>query len=188
MVSATDISADKLIKSTAEKLKKDELMRPPKWSAFVKTGPHVQKKPDEKDWWYIRCASILRRSYIEGVVGVGTLRTWYGGRKNRGSKPEKHVDASGNILRKAVQTLEKAGYLKKEKAGRSLSSKGRSLLHKSALENKGGLKSGARGIKTNENEGVAAKTGTGAEKKPAVKPTPRSESKGKDDKSKVSKS
>lgn len=137
MVSATDVPADKLIKKVAEKLSKEETMKSPKWADIVKTGPHTQRKPADKDWWFTRCASILRKADIEGKIGVGRLRTWYGGRKNRGSKPEHHVDSSGNIIRKAIQTLEKSGYLKKEKVGRTITPKGKSLLSKTVLEIKG---------------------------------------------------
>lgn len=185
MVSAADVPADKLIKKTAEKLKSDDLMRPPKWVPFVKTGAHVEKKPVERDWWYTRCASILRKADVEGVIGVGRLRTWYGSRKNRGVKPEHHVDASGSIIRKAIQQLERAGYLKKEKAGRSLSPKGRSLLHKTALEvRKGGKADGRVGRAEAEKAPAAPErlppaSGAGADEKAANKPVAGPKGKGK---------
>jgi len=134
MVSAQDVPSQILIKKLAEKLKQNEKIKPPEWSEFVKTGAHVERKPTQKDWWYTRCASILRKTYIEGKVGVGKLKTWYGGRKNKGSNPEHHVDASSNIIRKALQQLESAGLVKKEKTGRKVSPTGQSLIHKTVLE------------------------------------------------------
>ena len=134
MVSALDVPAEELIKKVAEKLKQNDKIKPPEWSEFVKTGAHVERKPTDKDWWYVRCASLLRKTYIEGKVGVGKLKTWYGGRKNRGSRPEHHVDASGSVIRKALQQLESAGYIKKDKTGRVLTASGQSLLHKTVLE------------------------------------------------------
>ncbi len=134
MVSAQDVPAQTLIKKLAEKLKQNEKINPPQWSEHVKTGAHVERKPSQKDWWYTRTASVLRKVYIEGKVGVGKLATWYGGRKNRGSKPEHHADASTNIIRKALQQLESAGLVKKDKTGRSITSKGQSLIHKTVLE------------------------------------------------------
>ena len=134
MVSALDVPADVLIKKVAEKLKENDKIKPPKWSEFVKTGVHAERKPHEKDWWYTRCASLLRKTYVEGKVGVGKLKTWYGGRKNRGSKPEHHVDASGAVIRRALQQLESAGLIKKDKTGRVLTAGGQSLLHKAVLE------------------------------------------------------
>ena len=134
MVSAQDVPSQALIKKLAEKLKENEKIKPPEWSEFVKTGVHVERKPVQKDWWYTRCASILRKTYIERKVGVGKLKTWYGGRKNNGSKPEHHADASSNIIRKALQQLEAAGLVKKEKTGRKVSPAGQSLIHKAVLE------------------------------------------------------
>ena len=199
MVSATDASANKLIKVVSEKLKQDEVMRPPKWVPFVKTGAHVQKQPQDKDWWFARCASILRRTEIEGTVGVGRLRTWYGGRKARGSRPEHHVDASGNVIRKAIQTLEKSGYLKKEGAGRVLTPKGKSLLHKSALEAKKmdvkkserrGTGSKAKEVPAASGETAAANASAGAavSEKAVAKPASGAKGEGKAVKSKASKS
>jgi small subunit ribosomal protein S19e len=134
MVSALEAPAEGLIKKVAEKLKSDSTITPPGWLVHVKTGAHAERKPESADFWYIRCASLLRKTYIEKNVGVGRLRTWYGGRKTYGTTPEHHVDAGGSIIRKALQQLEQAGYVKKEKTGRILTPKGRSLLDKTAME------------------------------------------------------
>ena len=64
MAKAYDIPATYLIARLAEQLKKDKKIEPPSWSAFVKTGPHTEKIPQNKDWWYIRCASLVRKVYI----------------------------------------------------------------------------------------------------------------------------
>lgn len=133
MVSALDVPAEMLILKISEKLKTEKLIEPPQWTRFVKTGTFAQRKPHNPDWFYDRCASILRRIYIEKNVGVGRLRTRYGGRKNPGTRPEHHADASGNIIRKALQQLEKAGFIKKEKVGRVLTPAGLSLLEKTAV-------------------------------------------------------
>jgi len=95
--------------------------------------------PLNEDWWYTRCASILRRVYIDGPVGVERLRSFYGGRRNRGSKPERFVKGSGSIAREAVQQLEKAGYVHNAKKGRAISPAGRSFLDNVADEVKKGL-------------------------------------------------
>ena len=56
----------------------------------------------------------------------------YGGRKNRGMKPEIFVRASGKIIRTMLQQAEKTGLLKKvlqgKRFGRSLTEQGKSLL------------------------------------------------------------
>jgi small subunit ribosomal protein S19e len=134
MTSILEAPIADLIKRVAEKLKSESEIKPPVWLAYVKSGAHAERKPQDKDFWYIRCASILRKLYIEKNVGVERLKTWYGRRKCYGTTPEHHVDAGGSIIRKAMQQLERAGYVKKEKVGRTLTPKGRSLLDKTAME------------------------------------------------------
>ncbi len=135
MATVYDVPAGELITRLSEKLKGMKEIQPPEWARFVKTGPHAERIPQQEDWWYIRAASILRRVYLDGPVGVGRLRTWYGGRKNFGHSPEHHVDAGGAIIRKALQQLEAAGLVQKIKAGgRVVTSKGQSLLEKTAAE------------------------------------------------------
>jgi small subunit ribosomal protein S19e len=128
MVSVKDVPADAIIGRMATKLKSDDRIKPPEWAKYAKTGPQAQRKPEQKDWWYVRCASILRKTYVDGVIGVGRLSTWYGGRQNPGTSAEHHVDASTNVIRKCCQQLETAGLLKKEKAGRSLAPAGRKFV------------------------------------------------------------
>ena len=74
---------------------------------------------------------------MKGPIGVAKLRKKYGGRKNRGHKPDAFRLASGNILRKVLQQLEKAGYIKfveKEvHKGRVATPRGVSLLDKTAV-------------------------------------------------------
>ncbi|HIP83995.1 MAG TPA: 30S ribosomal protein S19e [Methanothermococcus okinawensis] len=133
MTTVYDVPPSKLIEKVAEKLKEMDIDKP-QWVDFVKTGAHKERRPQEDDWWYIRCASILRRIYVDGPVGVERLRTVYGGRKNRGHKPEKFVKGSGNIVRKALQALEKLDLIKTTKEGRVVTPKGQSLLDNTAKE------------------------------------------------------
>lgn len=124
-----EVPANEFIIAVAEELKKHKEIEAPKWINFVKSGAHNERRPDNpNDFWYMRCASILRKLYLKGNLGVNDLRRAYGGRKNRGSIKEKHVDAGGSIIRKAFQKLEKAGFVNKEKVGRTLSSKGMKML------------------------------------------------------------
>ncbi len=104
-------------------------IKPPPWATFVKTGVHKERPPQNPDWWYIRCASILRKLYIYGPVGVSRLRTAYGGRKRRGTRKEHFRKGSGAVVRKALQQLEAAGLvIKIEGKGRVLTPEGKSLL------------------------------------------------------------
>ncbi|RLF30856.1 MAG: 30S ribosomal protein S19e [Thermoplasmata archaeon] len=135
MTTVYDIPAKDLIDAVAQKLKKIESIVEPEWSGIVKTGAHKENPPLEKDWWHIRCASILRKIYINGAIGVERLRAEYSGKKDRGSKPYKVRSGSGAIVRKALQQLEKAGFVSKIKGkGRVLTQKGRSFLANTAHE------------------------------------------------------
>jgi len=139
MTTVYDVPASALINEAAQRLKEAKKVTPPEWASYVKTGIHKEIPPLNEDWWYTRCASILRRVYIDGPVGVERLRSFYGGRRNRGSKPERFVKGSGSIAREAVQQLEKAGYMRNAKKGRAISPAGRSFLDNVADEVKKGL-------------------------------------------------
>ena len=134
MTTVYDVPADELVKAVAEKLKKMRAIAMPRWCVHVKTGVSKELPPMQKDWWYIRCASILRQIYINGPVGVSRLRTTYGGRQRRGVKREHFRKGSGKIIRVALTQLEDAGLVVKTKEGRKISPKGQSLLDNTAHE------------------------------------------------------
>jgi len=142
MVTIYDVDTSKLIKRASEELKKIEQIKAPEWAKFVKTGASKERPPVEKDWWYMRTASILRKVYVLGPIGVNKLRKKYGGKKNRGHKPERTYKGSGSIIRKALQQLEKAELIKQvEKGvhkGKLISPKGKKFLDKLAGEVKNG--------------------------------------------------
>jgi small subunit ribosomal protein S19e len=133
-----DVDPSELIEKVTEKLKTMQEIKPPEWAAFVKTGVSKERPPLRKDWWYVRAASILRKVYRFGPIGVSKLRTKYGSKKNRGVKPEHFYKGSGSIIRKTLQQLENAGLLQKvEKGirkGKVITPKGKSLLDKTAAE------------------------------------------------------
>jgi small subunit ribosomal protein S19e len=133
-----DVPANELILKTAAELEKIPDLTPPSWSDFVKTGVHKERAPVQKNWWHIRAAAILLTIQRKGPIGVSKLRTKYGGRKNRGHQPEKFCRASGNIIRKILQQLEKAGLAEKgEKGahkGRVITKQGAKLIGKIAEE------------------------------------------------------
>jgi small subunit ribosomal protein S19e len=133
MVSIQEVDSQQLIIKAAERLEKMEEFRPPEWAAFVKTGVHVQRPPTQANWWWLRSAAVLRKVYLKQKIGVSRLRKAYGGRKNRGHKPEHKRPASGNIIRKMLQQHEKAGFLKTEKGkGRVITPKGQKFLYEVA--------------------------------------------------------
>jgi len=138
MASVYDVDPSELIEKASEELKKVSEIKPPAWAPFVKTGMHKERPPVKKDWWYARTASILRTIYRLGPIGVSKLRGKYGGKKNRGYKPAHTFKGSGNIARKVLQQLEKAGFVKQEAKGvhkgRVITGKGKSLLDKIATQ------------------------------------------------------
>ena len=134
MTTVFDVPADLLIEKVAEEFKKNDKINSPAWSNFVKTGVHKERKPENADWWYVRCASIIRRVYMDGPVGVMSLRTFYGGKKDRGVTPEVFRKGSGAIIRNALHQLEDAGLVEKVEGGRVVSPQGRSFLDKIAGE------------------------------------------------------
>ncbi|MHA1961217.1 MAG: 30S ribosomal protein S19e [Candidatus Thorarchaeota archaeon] len=131
MPTVYDIPATVLIRRLAEELKTRKEISPPEWTLYVKTGAHRERAPDDPDWWYVRCASVLRKIYLKGPVGTQRLRIVYGGRKRRGTKPNRFQRGSGAVIRTALQQLEKAGFIKKQgNKGRVITDVGRSYLDK----------------------------------------------------------
>lgn len=106
----------------------------PQWAVFVKTGAHKERPPVQADWWHLRTAAVLVKVNKFGPIGTNRLAKMYGGRKNRGVKPEIKYAGSRNIIRKCLQQLESAGLIKQvqiPKAGKVLTKKGVELLKKS---------------------------------------------------------
>jgi small subunit ribosomal protein S19e len=135
MTTAYDIPAKELISALAKKLQNEAAIIPPDWSKLVRTGVSKENPPETKDWWHIRCASILRKLYINKAMGIEHLRAEYGGKRNRGSKPNKAEAGSGSIVRHILQQLETAGYVIKIKGrGRMLSPKGVKFLDNTSFE------------------------------------------------------
>jgi small subunit ribosomal protein S19e len=129
-----DVPASKFIDRLAKYLKENvDEVQPVSWTSVVKTGIHVEKQPQNANWWYTRSASILRKVYIHGPIGLEDLRSDYGGRKNRGSKPDKVRKAGGSNIRKILQQLETAELIVTSRPeGRKMSPKGRKIMQEVA--------------------------------------------------------
>lgn len=132
MTTIYDVPADSLINEVAKELKENENIKQPEWAQFVKTGVHKERRPENSDWWYVRCASILRKVYIDGPVGINSLKTYYGGKKDRGTNPEKFRPGSGAVIRGALHQLETAGFMEKIREGRQVTPQGKSFLDKAS--------------------------------------------------------
>jgi small subunit ribosomal protein S19e len=129
-----DVPASKFIDRLAKYLKENvDEVQPLPWTSVAKTGMHVENQPQNSDWWYVRSASVLRKVYIHGPIGIEDLRADYGGRKNRGSHPDAVKKAGGSSIRKVLQQLEAAGLVVTQRPeGRKMSPKGRKMLQEVA--------------------------------------------------------
>ena len=135
MVTVYDVPAEQLIAKVAVKLREIDTIKPPEWAEYVRTGRHTERAPVQKDWWYTRSASILRKVAIKGPIGTSRLAEEYGGFADRGSRPNKAVKGSRNIARKSIMQLEASGLVAKNKnKGRIVTSRGQKLLDAAAKE------------------------------------------------------
>ena len=134
MAKVYDVPAYDFISKLSEILKTEDIPAP-SWIPFVKTGAHAIKPPQNPEWWHIRCASILRKIYLNGPISVNRLRAIYGGGKAIGYGAAHHKDASGAVIRNAIHGLEKLGYVQTaEKKGRMVTKQGMQKLDKLATE------------------------------------------------------
>lgn len=130
MTTPYDVSADKLINVVSKDLKENLKFKKPEWADFVKTGVSRERAPEDADWWWVRAASILRKLYIKNKgIGVERFRTVYGGRKNRGVKPEHFYKGSGKVIRTILQEFDNLGLTEKTQKGRKITKKGITYLN-----------------------------------------------------------
>jgi small subunit ribosomal protein S19e len=138
MVTVYDVNPSALIEVVAKELKNNDKVQTPEWAHVVKTGHGKERLPDSLDWWFMRVASILRKVYVRGPIGVSKLRRYYGVKKNRGVKPERFTKAGGKIIRTCLQQLEAAELVRHvEKGvhkGRVITPKGQAFLDSMAKQ------------------------------------------------------
>jgi len=134
MPTPLDVSSEVLIERLSKFLKENiGDVSPPSWALTAKTGSHKERPPANPDWWYARCASLLRKLYLHGPVGIARLRVEFGGRIRHGTHIEHSRVAGGSAIREPLQQLQKAGFISVEaKKGRKLTAEGISLLNRMA--------------------------------------------------------
>ena len=133
MSNINEVDSSRLISKAAEKLKGMNVPMPG-YITYVKTGPGKERVPSDPNFWYIRCASILRQVYLNGPIGISRLRLRYGARKRHVVHRHHAARSGGSSIKDAFDALEKLDYVKKGKTGRILTPKGRSFLDKAAGE------------------------------------------------------
>ena len=134
MVSVHDVPPGKFITALAEQMKDLSGMEQPDWSKIVKTGSHAERPPTQADWWFTRAASLMRKLYIHGPLGLGDLERAYGGSKAVAYFPKHHRDAGGSSIRKILRQLELSDLVSKTPRGRILTPKGTAMLDKLSME------------------------------------------------------
>jgi small subunit ribosomal protein S19e len=133
MANVYEVDAGEFIKRSAAKLKAAQLKKPV-YIDYVKSGAGRERVPADPDFWYERCASVLRQVYLNGPIGVSTLRTRYGNRKRHTVERHHHKRAGGSVIKDAFDALEKLGYVKKSGKGRVITPAGKSFADKVSNE------------------------------------------------------
>lgn len=121
-----------------DELKNMKEVQAPEWAVFVKTGVSKERPPINPDWWEIRAASVLNKVLKYGPVGTNRLSKQYGGKQNRGHRPDVKKRGSRNIIRKVLQQLEAANLIKQVESpsfGKVLTKEGKELLNKCKEDN-----------------------------------------------------
>ncbi|KAG2295261.1 hypothetical protein Bca52824_041930 [Brassica carinata] len=120
-----DVSPHDFVKAYASHLKRSGKIELPPWTDIVKTGKLKELAPYDPDWYYIRAASMARKVYLRGGLGVGAFRRTYGGSKRNGSRPPHFCKSSGGIARHILQQLETMNIVEIDtKGGRRITSSG----------------------------------------------------------------
>lgn len=133
MTTVFDVPADRLIDRLAKELKGRDDLSAADWMEFVKTGRHREKRPEDADWYYRRMAAVLRKVYVHGPIGSSRLSGYFGGSKDRGSKPNRASKGSRAIARHSLKQLEQAGLIVTDgNKGRRIAPPGQKLLDNTA--------------------------------------------------------
>lgn len=123
-----DVPANKWCKAVAQQLKREGKIFVPTCSDLTKTSHGRERAPQSNDWYYMRCASVMRRIYVRPGTGYGGLSKAYGNLKNRGCKPERTIRAATGPLHWACKSLEGLKLITKGKGkGRVMTPAGKKL-------------------------------------------------------------
>ena len=133
MANIFEADSQRLIDMAASKLKESGVIRP-EYILYTKTGPGKERVPASEDFFYFRCASVLRQVYVNGPIGISKLRTKYGSKRQHWVRRHHHYRSGGSIIKDAFDALEKKGYITTTKKGRVITSAGKSFLDKLSNE------------------------------------------------------
>lgn len=88
----------------------------PEWVDVVKLSTANELAPSDPDWFFIRCAAILRHLYLR-PSGITGLAKSFGRGKRYGVCPRHHVNAYTGIIRRCLRELEGLGLVDKRADG-----------------------------------------------------------------------
>ena len=117
-VTVKDVAAQDFVIAYAAHLKRIGKIEVPKWADLVKTSVHKELAPYDPDWYYIRAASIARKVYLRGGVGVGAFSKVYGGTPNKGTCMGHFTTSSRSIIRHILKQLELLKIVEKDPRGK----------------------------------------------------------------------
>ena len=121
-----DVPANKWIKTMAQHLKQSGKCFVPNCTELMKPSHANQLAPSNEDWYFYRCAAVLRRVYNRPGVGYTSLAKSFSMKKNNGSRPEKTIYAARGLLHWVCRSLEGVNLIAKGKqSGRVITKEGK---------------------------------------------------------------
>ncbi len=122
-----DVPAQDFIVALAAHLKKSQKLELPEWHDLIKTGTYKELCPQDPDWFYTRAASVIRKIYLRGGIGVGAFQKIYGGAQSNGCMPTHFGKAAKGLHRHILHQLEGKKLVEKraESKGRYITKEGR---------------------------------------------------------------
>ena len=110
-----DVPAQEFVVALAAHFKKTQKLSVPAYHDLIKTATYKELCPQDPDWYYVRAASVARKIYLRGGIGVGAFQKIYGGSKSNGSRRPHFAKAAAGIHRVILQGLTEIDLVAKKK-------------------------------------------------------------------------
>ena len=114
-----DVPAQEFVSALAAHFKKTQKLTVPAYHDLIKTATYKELCPQDPDWYYVRAASVARKIYLRGGIGVGAFQKIYGGAKSNGSRRPHFAKAAAGIHRNILQALTEIDLVAKKKDKKS---------------------------------------------------------------------
>merc|ERR1712127_286235 len=125
-VTVKDCDPAQFINALAEHFKGSGKIELPEWHDLVKTATFKEMCPMDPDWYYVRAASVARKLYLRGGVGVGAFTKVYGGSSHKSVETPHFKKAARGVIRHVLHQLQELDIVgkKKDKKGRWITRNG----------------------------------------------------------------